>query len=258
MELIPSMQEKPALVVTSPPYNIGKEYEHIATVESYVSWCSRWMKLIYEHTSDKASFWLNLGYFSVEGKGKNVPISYLLWDKSPFFLLQEVVWNYGAGVAAKKYFSPRNEKFMWFVKDESSYIFELDRVRDKNVKYPNQKKNGILKCNPLGKNPTDVWQFAKVTSGSKRSSIERTPHPAQFPEKVIERIVLACSNEGDLVMDPFLGSGTTAAVCERLNRRCIGFEMREDYIEIISRRLEAQADSSDQLDFLLKEIRKPA
>ena len=140
-QLIPSMEEKPALVVTSPPYNIGKEYEDIETVDAYISWCSRWMNLLHGNTTDNASFWLNLGYFSVNGKGKNVPISYLLWDKSPFFLLQEVVWNYGAGVAAKKYFSPRNEKFMWFVKDESSYTFELDRVRDKDVKYPNQKKN---------------------------------------------------------------------------------------------------------------------
>lgn len=197
------------------------------------------MDLLYEASSGHASFWLNLGYFPVEGKGKNVPIPYLLWDKSRFFLLQEVVWNYGAGVAARKYFSPRNEKFLWYVKDPERYTFELDRVRDKNVKYPNQKKNGVLKCNPLGKNPTDVWEFPKVTSGGGRASRERTPHPAQFPEKVIERIILACSNEGDLVLDPFMGSGTTASVCQRLKRRCIGFELRDDYLNICKKRLDA-------------------
>ena len=237
--LIPKLEKKPDLIVTSPPYNIGKEYEHISTVGEYVDWCSTWMDLLYEASSGHASFWLNLGYFPVEGKGKNVPIPYLLWDKSRFFLLQEVVWNYGAGVAARKYFSPRNEKFLWYVKDPERYTFELDRVRDKNVKYPNQKKNGVLKCNPLGKNPTDVWEFPKVTSGGGRASRERTPHPAQFPEKVIERIILACSNEGDLVLDPFMGSGTTASVCQRLKRRCIGFELRDDYLNICKKRLDA-------------------
>ena len=250
VDLIPGLCDKPNLIITSPPYNIGKEYEHISTVESYVEWCSKWMDLIYESSTPAASFWLNLGYLSVEAKGKNVPIPYLLWDKSRFFLLQEVVWNYGAGVAAKKYFSPRNEKFLWYVKDPDAYVFELDRVRDKNVKYPNQKKNGVLKCNPLGKNPTDVWEFPKVTSGGGRASKERTPHPAQFPEKVIERIVLACSNEGDLVLDPFMGSGTTASVCQRLNRRCIGFELRDDYLEISRRRLISQSELPMQASLL--------
>jgi adenine-specific DNA-methyltransferase len=70
--------------------------------------------------------------------------------------LQEVVWQYGAGVAARRAFSPRNEKWLWFVKSEEEYFFNLDAVRDPDVKYPNQKKNGKLNCNPLGKNPGDV------------------------------------------------------------------------------------------------------
>ncbi len=109
-------------------------------------------------------------------------------------------------------------------------MFNLDDVRDPDVKYPNQKKNGKLKCNPLGKNPTDVWTFPKVTSGTNRSSRERTPHPAQFPEAVIERIILACSMPGDIVLDPFLGSGTTPVVARRLDRYVIGFEISEAYL----------------------------
>lgn len=251
IDLIPQVEERPALIVTSPPYNIGKEYEKISSTASYIDWCAQWMSLLYEFSSENASFWLNLGYFSVEGKGKNVPISYLLWDKSKFFLLQEVVWNYGAGVAAKKYFSPRNEKFLWYVKNPDEYTFELDRVRDKNVKYPNQKKNGVLKCNPLGKNPTDVWEFPKVTSGGGRASKERTAHPAQFPEKVIERIILACSNEGDWVLDPFMGSGTTASICMRLNRRCIGFELNESYLSISATRLRKLIEQPIQESFVV-------
>ncbi len=227
-----------ALTVTSPPYNIGKEYEHPLSLPEYVAWSETWMKGVYGSTRDDGQFWLNLGYVPVAERGKAVPLPYLLWDKSPFFLIQEIVWNYGAGVAARTSFSPRNEKFLWYVKDPESYFFDLDAVRDPDVKYPNQKKNGKLKCNPLGKNPTDVWAFPKVTSGTNRSSRERTPHPAQFPRAVIERIVAACSRPGDLVLDPFLGSGTTAEVCLELGRACVGIEIREDYLSIAAQRLE--------------------
>ena len=225
------------LTVTSPPYNIGKEYEKKLPLDAYIEWCEAWIRSIHNITTYNGTFWLNLGYMPVKFQGKAVPISYLLWDKTDFFLQQEIVWHYGAGVACKKSFSPRNEKFLWYIKDSKNYTFNLDAVRDPNVKYPNQKKNGRLRCNPLGKNPSDVWIFPKVTSGKKRSSCERTKHPAQFPEAVIERIMKASSNEGDLVLDPFMGSGTTAVVALRLNRRIIGFEIREDYCEIIKNRV---------------------
>lgn len=229
------------LVLTSPPYNIGKSYEENLPLEDYIEWSSKWLKSAAELVSDRGSFWLNLGYNSIPGKAKALPLSYLLWDKVPLFFVQEIVWNYGAGVAGKKFFSPRNEKFLFFVKDENSYTFNLDAVRDPNVKYPNQKKNGVLKCNPLGKNPTDVWQIAKVTSGANRSSAERTQHPAQFPEAVIERIILASSNPGDWILDPFMGSGTTASVALKLGRKVIGFEISEDYCQLISDRINAVA-----------------
>lgn len=224
------------LTVTSPPYNIGKEYETIIPLDDFVRWCSVWLKKIHDITSPSGSFWLNIGYVKTE-KGKAVPLPYLLWDKTEFYMLQEIVWNYGAGVASKRTFSPRNEKLLWYVKDPSNYVFNLDDVRDPNVKYPNQKKNGKLKCNPLGKNPSDVWQIAKVTSGKNRASKERVGHPAQFPSEMISRIIKASSNVGDLVLDPFMGSGTTAFVAKSLGRRCIGFEVREDYCEIIAKRL---------------------
>lgn len=226
------------LTVTSPPYNIGKEYETKVGVDRYVSWCEQWIDGIDKVSTSDSAFWLNLGYLALPGKAKCLPISYLLWDKIPFFLLQEVVWNYAAGVAARNYFSPRNEKFLWYVKDQNSYTFNLDEVRDPNVKYPNQKKNGKLKCNPLGKNPTDVWEFPKVTSGAQRASPERTAHPAQFPVAVIDRIVRACSNPGDIVLDPFMGSGTTAEVALNTGRFVLGFELEPKYIEIAAARLD--------------------
>jgi adenine-specific DNA-methyltransferase len=235
------------LTVTSPPYNIGKEYEDRLPQAAYVAWCGKWMTRIHELTESHGAFWLNVGYLGVSGQGKAVPLPYLLWDKSPFFMLQEIVWNYGAGVAARSSFSPRNEKLLWFVKDASNYYFDLDSVRDPEVKYPNQKKNGKLKCNQLGKNPSDVWTIPKVTSGMNRASKERTSHPAQFPEALIERVILASSAPGDLVLDPFIGSGTTAVVCARLGRHCIGIDRRPDYLDIGIHRLEAQAMAPEAL-----------
>ncbi len=234
------------LTITSPPYNIGKEYEKPIENDKYITWCSNWLSEIGRLTTSSGAFWLNLGYFSISEKAKAVPIPYLLWDKVPMYLIQEVVWNYGAGVAGRLFFSPRNEKFLWYVKDQENYTFNLDEIRDPDVKYPNQKKNGKIKVNPLGKNPTDVWQFPKVTSGADRSSAERTPHPAQFPVAVIDRIILASSNIGDLILDPFMGSGTTAAVALRRNRSVIGFEVREDYCRIIADRIENGLSESEE------------
>lgn len=132
------------LTMTSPPYNIGKEYERVLPLADYVAWCGKWMSRIYDLTLPSGSFWLNVGYVSVADRGKAVPLPYLLWDQSPFYLLQEVVWNYGAGVASRKSFSPRNEKLLWYVRDPEGYYFDLDPVRDPDVKYPNQKRMGSL------------------------------------------------------------------------------------------------------------------
>jgi adenine-specific DNA-methyltransferase len=233
------------LTVTSPPYNFGKEYEEIVNNSTYIDWCVSWISEIHRITKENGTFWLNLGYFKVEGKGTAVPIPYLLWDKTDFHLIQEVVWNYAAGVACKNRFSPRNEKLLWYVKNPENYVFNLDDVRDPNVKYPNQKKNGRSKVNPIGKNPSDVWQISKVTSGANRSSAERTAHPAQFPIEMIDRLIKSSSNVGDIVLDPFMGSGTTALSALNNKRKVVGFELNDDYLDIIINRIESR---SPQLD----------
>jgi adenine-specific DNA-methyltransferase len=196
------------------------------------------MTQIYHATVPFGTFWLNVGYLRVPGRGLCVPIPYLIWDKSPFYLLQEVVWNYGAGVSTKRRLSSRNEKWLFFVRDSKSYTFNLDDIRDPNVKYPSQKKNGKYRCNPLGKNPSDVWQLPKVTTGAKRSSRERTSHPAQFPLPVVERIVRASSNVGDVVLDPFAGSFSAGIAACGAGRVFVGFEIREDYCELAIERYE--------------------
>jgi adenine-specific DNA-methyltransferase len=227
-----------SLTVTSPPYNIGKEYEKPLPLEEYLKWSEQWMKEVYRVTRPDGAFWLNLGYVEIPRKARAIPLPYLLWNRSPFYLMQEVVWNYGAGVASRKSLSPRNEKLLWYVKTPSKYTFNIDLIRDPDVKYPYQKKNGKLRCNTIGKNPSDVWQIAKVTSGKDRASPERTSHPAQFPLDLVDRIVLGFSNPGELVLDPFVGSGTVAVSCLEHGRRVIGIEVKPAYCELAARRIE--------------------
>ncbi|HHT9136323.1 MAG TPA: DNA-methyltransferase [Candidatus Wunengus sp. YC60] len=226
------------LTVTSPPYNIGKEYETPKALNEYVNWCSSWMTHIYHITKAHGSFWLNVGYLEVNDKGLCVPIPYLIWDKSPFYLLQEIVWKYGAGVTTKYRLSPRNEKWLFYIKNQSRYTFNLDEIRDPNVKYPNQKKNGKYRCNPFGKNPSDVWEFSKVTTGANRSSKERTDHPAQFPLQVVERIVRVSSNKLEIVLDPFAGSCSAGIAAVGLGRIFLGFEIIPEYCELAIKRYE--------------------
>jgi adenine-specific DNA-methyltransferase len=232
--------EKPFfdLTVTSPPYNIGKEYEKVVPISEYIEFSKKWMREIYRVTKPFGAFFLNIGYVEIPNKGHAVPLAYFLWDKTDFYLCQEIVWNYGAGVASTRGLSPRNEKLLWFVKNKERYTFNLDAIRDKNVKYPKQKKKGKLRCNTLGKNPSDVWEIAKVTSGTKRASPERTPHPAQFPVDLIERIIKGFSNKNNLILDPFMGSGTVAEVALMNKREVIGFEIKKKYCDYAVERVE--------------------
>lgn len=227
------------LTVTSPPYNIGKVYERVLNNRDYLQWCKKWLNMIYNLTSNNGTFWLNLGYFEIPSKGKAAPINYLLWDKTNFYLMQEIVWYYRAGVATKKYFSPRNEKYLWYVKNPNQYTFNLDDVRDKNVNIQTKKKNGKLKCNPKGKNPTNVWEIPKVTSGTNRSSKERVDHPAQFPLAVLDRIIKVSSNKNDLVFDPFIGSGSVAVSVSKNNRYVLGCDINTNYLDIAVDRIQS-------------------
>lgn len=244
------------LVVTSPPYNIGKEYESVKDSDVYLEFMQSWMSASETRLADDGSFWLNIG-FRKEGDGKQyIPWEYELYpvirDDMNISLVQQVIWHYKAGVNCRHRFSPRKETWLYCVADLDSYTFNLDAVRVP-AKYPNQTKNGELKVNPKGKNPGDVWDIPKVTSGTGRASPERTEHPAQYPEEVIKRIIKVSSDPGDVVFDPFLGSGTTMKVARDLGRSCIGIEIDEEYMkDIVHKRVfknyEPPANgSSDQM-----------
>ena len=226
-----------ALVVTSPPYNIGKAYERRLPLDDYLQWCCLWLSEVRRVLTPTGSAWINLGFVDVPGSGRAVPLPYLLWPHLGLYLVQEVVWRYENGVACRRRLSPRNEKLLWLAHDPHCYHFDLDAIRDPDVRYPNQRRNGRLRCNPLGKNPGDVWHIPKVTAG--RIAAERTPHPAQMPLALAERIVLACSRPGDLVLDPFSGSGTTLLAAVRHKRHALGIERDPQYVAIAIDRLQS-------------------
>jgi len=238
-------------IITSPPYNIGKEYESVKPINDYIDWSVKWITDASKLLVSNGAFLLNLGYVSINERAHAIPIPYLLWDRVPLYFNQEIIWNYSAGVACKNYLSPRNEKVLWYVKDSHNYTFNLDAIRDRNVKYPNSKRNGKLRVNTLGKNPSDVREIAKVTTGYNRSSEERTPHPCQFPTDLVDRMVLGFTNAGEVVFDPFVGSGTTFESCIKHKRFCVGFEIKPEYCEIAKNRI--KSIHSQQLTLLPRE-----
>jgi len=230
------------LVVTSPPYNLGKEYERKINLETYLEQQSKVIQECIRVLHPSGSICWQVGNYV--DNGEIIPLDVLLY---PIFasmglhLRNRIVWHFGHGLHASKRFSGRYEVILWFTKTDS-YIFNLDAVRVAQ-KYPNKKyfkgpKRGELSGNPLGKNPGDIWEIPNV----KANHVEKTPHPAQFPVELIERLVLSMTNENQWVLDPFMGSGTTAISALLHRRKAIGAEIYADYIRITKERI-AQAES---------------
>jgi adenine-specific DNA-methyltransferase len=172
--------------------------------------------------------------------GEIIPLDVILY---PIFaslglhLRNRIVWHFEHGLHASKRFSGRYEVILWFTKSDD-YIFNLDAVRVPQ-KYPQKKyfkgpKKGQLSGNPLGKNPGDFWDIPNV----KANHVEKTIHPCQFPVELIERLVLALTNEGDWVLDPFIGVGTTAIAALMHHRRAMGAEIMPEYVALARERIQ--------------------
>ena len=226
------------LVITSPPYNIGKAYERRKRLEEYLQWQEQVIKEVVRVTHNRGSIVWQVGNY-VEN-GAILPLDILLY---PIFknlglkLRNRIIWTFGHGLHAKRRFSGRYETILWFTKTDE-YFFNLDPVRVPQ-KYPSKKhfkgpKKGELSGNPLGKNPGDVWEFPNV----KSNHVEKTAHPAQFPVELVERFVLSLTQEGDWVLDPFGGSGTTLIAALMHKRKAAMAETIKDYVDIAKERLE--------------------
>ena len=143
-----------------------------------------------------------------------------------------IIWHYTFGVNCTKKFNRSHAHILYYVADPKRFTFNADSVR---VPSARQTKYADRRANPSGKIPDDTWTISRVCGTFK----ERTDHPCQMPEAVLERIIRASTNPSDCVLDPFAGSGTTLAVAKRLGRRSIGIELSMRYAHDIAKRVEA-------------------
>lgn len=226
------------LVVTSPPYNIGKPYEEKLRMEEYLEQQERIIRESVRVLRQDGSICWQVGNYV--HNGEIVPLDivlYPIFKQLGLHLRNRIVWHFGHGLHASRRFSGRYEVILWFTKSDE-YTFNLDAVRVPQ-KYPQKKhfkgpKKGQLSGHPLGKNPSDVWEIPNV----KSNHVEKTIHPCQFPIELIERLVLALTNEGDWVFDPFIGVGSTAIAALMHGRRAIGAEIIPEYVKIARERIE--------------------
>ncbi len=228
------------LVVTSPPYNIGKEYEKKLKLESYLTQQADVIRECVRVLSPRGSICWQVGNYV--DRGAIIPLDAILY---PVFndlglkMRNRIIWHFEHGLHCTNRFSGRYETIIWFTKTDD-YTFDLDPVRVPQ-KYPGKKhfkgpNAGDYSGNPLGKNPGDVWIIPNV----KSNHIEKTEHPCQFPVELIERLVLSMTSEGDWVLDPFLGTGTSIIAAVRHSRRGVGAEITPKYVELARSRI-AQA-----------------
>jgi len=225
------------LIITSPPYNLGKSYESRRSQELYLEEQSAAIAEAVRLLHPQGSICWQVGNHVDDGE--IFPLDILLYPLFKYHglkLRNRIVWTFGHGLHCQKRLSGRHETILWFTKGDD-YTFNLDPVRIP-AKYPEKKyfkgpKKGQFSGNPLGKNPSDVWDIPNV----KANHVEKTEHPCQFPIGLVERLVLALTNPGDSVLDPYLGVGSSAIAALKNNRNAYGCDSVSEYIVIAKKRI---------------------
>ncbi len=225
------------LIVTSPPYNLNKAYESGVSLEKYVESQAQVIEECVRIMRPEGSLCWQVGNFVEDGE--IVPIDailYPIFKKLGLKLRNRIVWHFGHGLHCSRRLSGRYETINWWTKG-NNYTWNLDPIRIPS-KYPNKRhfkgpNIGKLSGNPKGKNPSDVWEFPNV----KHNHPEKTAHPCQFPIELVERLVLAMSDPGDAVLDPYMGVGTSVIAAIMHNRIGYGCDNYPEYVDIAQQRI---------------------
>ncbi len=258
------------LILTSPPYNIGKSYETKTSIEKYLEKQEVIIKELVRTLSDRGNICWQVGNYVNEGEVFPLDIFYYqLFKNLGLKLRNRIIWHFGHGLHASKRFSGRYETILWFSKSDD-YIFNLDNVRIP-AKYPGKRhfkgpKIGQLSGNPMGKNPSDIWEIVERDWDSglwnipnvKSNHPEKTVHPCQFPIELVERCVLALSNENSWVLDPFAGVGSTIIGAIKNNRNATGIEKESEYCTIARNRIQALKNGNLKTRPINKPVHKPS
>jgi len=221
------------VVIADPPYNLGKDYGNnhdLRGFGEYLAFSRSWLSEAHRILKSNGTLYVFMGV-------RFISYLYDILDRDlQMYFNSWITWHYTQGIGKRKGFSPRHDDILMFTKSRS-FQFHLDAIRVPQKYY--RERN-----NMAGANPGDVWEFSHV----HYSNPEREKHPTQKPEALIARMLLTSSREGDTVLDPFAGSGTTLRVAQQLGRNCQGFEMNPRYVRMIQRRLALPFDDFDSAD----------
>ena len=240
-ELIPDQSVH--LIFADPPYNIGKRFSGFVdkweSDEAYAQWCCQWLDLCIQKLKPSGTLY---AMSSTQG------VPYLdIYLRKHLHILSRIIWHYdSSGVQAKNHFGSLYEPILHCVKDRQNYTFNADDILVEAKTGAKRKLMDYRKSTPKPYNsqkvPGNVWYFPRV----RYRMPEYEKHPSQKPERLMERIIKASSNPGDVVLDPFSGTFTTCAVARRLGRQAVGIELQEEYIKIGLRRLAIQKESQSE------------
>lgn len=228
------------LIVTDPPYNLNKDYgnnQDDMEFNDYLDFSRAWIKEAERILTDDGTIFIFMGM-------RYISYIYEMLEKEFNFTFNSwITWFYTQGIGKTKGFSPRHDDILYFTKHPKKFTFNLDDIRVPQKYYRSVN-------NMRGANPGNVWEFSHMHYCNKN----RKKHPTQKPEGVYERMILSASNEGDTVLDPFVGSGTCLRVCQQTNRIGIGIDINPDYIEMSRERLKEEFTGFDSIDERMKRV----